>query len=91
MAFSGCFLVSKVGRVGGADGTANAKAQKCEAASYVQSNNQIDISVCVRERMVKRMAEEASRGLYVKIPLYHGKKLILHLVEHCLPNFLGDR
>lgn len=85
----GVFLVNKVGRVWGADGTANAKAQTCEPASYVQSDNQIDISVCVRECMAKRMAGEASRGLHMKILVYHGKKLILNLVEHCVPNFPG--
>lgn len=51
------------GREGwGAHGTTNAKAQKCEATWYVQSNNQIDIAACVRECEVGRVAREASRG-----------------------------
>lgn len=82
--------MNKVGWVWGADGTANAKAQKCEAASYVQSNNQIGVAVCVRGCMVKRVVGEASGGLSVRMLLHHGKKLILNLVKRCLPNFPGD-
>lgn len=39
----------------------------------------------------ERVAGEASRGLFVKILVYYGKKLILNPVEHCLPNFPGDK
>lgn len=53
MAFSGCFQVNKVRRAQGADGTANAKAQKCEAMEHIQSNSQTDIAACVREGMVR--------------------------------------
>lgn len=49
--------MNKVGRVWGADGTANLKAQKCEATWYVQSNDQIAIAVCVRECVVKGWLE----------------------------------
>ena len=62
-AFSGCFQVNKVGRIWGADRTANAKVQKCEAMWHIQSNKQIDIAACVRECTVERVAGEASRGL----------------------------
>lgn len=91
VAFSGRFQVNKVGRIWGADGTANAKAQKREATWYVQNDDQTDIAVCMREYMMKRVAGEASRSLYVKILIYHGKKLILNPLELCLPNFTRDK
>lgn len=40
----------------GADGTASAKAQECEAMWSFQNSNQIDIALCVRECMVQRVA-----------------------------------
>lgn len=91
MAFSGCFQMDKVGKVQGADKTASAKAHKCDAVYCAWSNNWVDIAVCMRECMVRKKRLERQVGAYMKILFYHTKKLMLNPVEHCLPNFPGDK
>lgn len=55
------------------------RPRSVKATWYVQMDEQADIAICVREYMAKRVAGEASRSLYVKILIYHGKKLLLIL------------
>ena len=86
MAFSGCFQANKVGSGRKADGETGAQAPKWEATWHVQGDNQIDTAVCERG-----CGWRGKSGLCVKILVYQAKKLILNPVEHCLPNFSGDK